>query len=175
MLWWQIPSCVPQADHPLFMWLLSLLKYLYSAPSSISFKVAFWWPKVLKWSFIFCVFCILGVPRWSSGKLVKLLKSISETVSFHRIGFSSFFGPCVICTPLWLSIGRHYWLILDQHVERWSDDTLTNRSAWLEGWPIVGRHTVKFRKWAYIFQRPFLRGLFLEGLIYGRKFAFQNR
>ena len=29
--------------------------------------------------------------------------------------------------------------------------------------------------WAYIFQRPILRGLFLEGLIYGGKFAFQNR
>ena len=28
---------------------------------------------------------------------------------------------------------------------------------------------------AYIFQRPFLRGLFLEGLFYGGKFAFQNR
>ena len=28
---------------------------------------------------------------------------------------------------------------------------------------------------AYIFQRPFLRGLFLVGLIYGGKFAFQNR
>ena len=27
----------------------------------------------------------------------------------------------------------------------------------------------------YIFQRPFLRGLFLEGLIYGGKFAFQNQ
>ena len=27
---------------------------------------------------------------------------------------------------------------------------------------------------AYIFQRPFLRGLFLEGIIYGGKFAFQN-
>ena len=28
---------------------------------------------------------------------------------------------------------------------------------------------------AYVFQRPFLRGLFLEGPIYGGKFAFQNR
>ena len=28
---------------------------------------------------------------------------------------------------------------------------------------------------AYIFQRPFLRGLFLERLIYGGKIAFQNR
>ena len=27
----------------------------------------------------------------------------------------------------------------------------------------------------YIFQRPFLRGLYWEGLIYGGKFAFQNR
>ena len=40
---------------------------------------------------------------------------------------------------------------------------------------------VKYRKipkispGAYIFQRPFLRGLFLEGLINGGKFAFQNR
>ena len=28
---------------------------------------------------------------------------------------------------------------------------------------------------AYIFQRPFLRGLFLEGLTYGGKDAFQYR
>ena len=28
---------------------------------------------------------------------------------------------------------------------------------------------------AHIFQRSFLRGLFLEGLIYRGKFAFQNR
>ena len=27
----------------------------------------------------------------------------------------------------------------------------------------------------YILQRPFLRGLFLEVLMYGGKFAFQNR
>ena len=27
---------------------------------------------------------------------------------------------------------------------------------------------------AYIFQRPFLRSLFLAGLIYGGKYAFQN-
>ena len=28
---------------------------------------------------------------------------------------------------------------------------------------------------AYIFQRPFLRGSFLEGFIYGGKFVFQNQ
>ena len=28
---------------------------------------------------------------------------------------------------------------------------------------------------AYIFQRPFLRGLYSEGLMYGGKFASQNR
>ena len=44
-----------------------------------------------------------------------------------------------------------------------------------------GRRSTKYRKipkispGAYIFQRPFLRGLFLEGLMYGRKFAFQNQ
>ena len=33
---------------------------------------------------------------------------------------------------------------------------------------------LKISPGAYIFQRPFLRGLFLEGLMYGGKFAFQN-
>ena len=37
------------------------------------------------------------------------------------------------------------------------------------------RKIPKISPWAYIFQRPFLRGLYLEGLIYGGKFAFQNR
>ena len=37
------------------------------------------------------------------------------------------------------------------------------------------RKILKICPGAYIFQRPFLRGLFLEGLIYGGKFASQNR
>ena len=37
------------------------------------------------------------------------------------------------------------------------------------------RKIPKISPGAYISQRPFLRGLFLEGLIYGGKFAFQNR
>ena len=34
---------------------------------------------------------------------------------------------------------------------------------------------LKISPGAYIFQRPFLRVLYSEGLIYGGKFAFQNR
>ena len=43
------------------------------------------------------------------------------------------------------------------------------------------KHSIRHRKipkispGAYIFQRPFLRGLFLEGLIYGGKFSLHNR
>ena len=37
------------------------------------------------------------------------------------------------------------------------------------------RKIPKLSPGAYIFQRPFLRGLFLEGLTYGGKDAFQNR
>ena len=37
------------------------------------------------------------------------------------------------------------------------------------------RKILKISSRAYIFQRPFLRGLNLEGLICGGKFAFQNR
>ena len=40
---------------------------------------------------------------------------------------------------------------------------------------IVYRKIPKLSPMAYIFQRLFLRGLFLEGLIYEGKFAFQNR
>ena len=51
---------------------------------------------------------------------------------------------------------------------------------------IVCRHTVyiffkvyrkipKISPGANFFQRPFLRGLYLERLIYGGKFAFRNR
>ena len=42
-------------------------------------------------------------------------------------------------------------------------------------WQMTYRKILKISPGAYIFQRPFLRGLFSEGLIYGRKFAFQNR
>ena len=37
------------------------------------------------------------------------------------------------------------------------------------------RKIPKINPGAYIFQRPFLMGLFLEGLIYGGKFGCQNR
>ena len=37
------------------------------------------------------------------------------------------------------------------------------------------RKIPKIRPGDFIFQRPFLRGLYSEGLIYGGKFAFQNR
>ena len=35
------------------------------------------------------------------------------------------------------------------------------------------RKIPKIRPGAYIFQRPFMRGLYSEGLMYGGKFAFQ--
>ena len=37
------------------------------------------------------------------------------------------------------------------------------------------RKIPKISPGAYVFQRPFLRGLYSEGLIYGGKFAFQSR
>ena len=38
---------------------------------------------------------------------------------------------------------------------------------------LIYRKIPKISPGAYIFQRPFLRGLYSEGLIYGGKFAFQ--
>ena len=37
------------------------------------------------------------------------------------------------------------------------------------------RKIPKLSPGTYIFQRPFLKGLFVEGLTYGGKYAFQNR
>ena len=39
----------------------------------------------------------------------------------------------------------------------------------------IGRKIPKISRGAYIFQRPFLRGLYTEGFIYGGIFAFQNQ
>ena len=39
----------------------------------------------------------------------------------------------------------------------------------------IYRNIPKITPGAYTFQRPFLRGLYSEGLFYGGKFAFQNR
>ena len=49
---------------------------------------------------------------------------------------------------------------------------------WLKKWltPLTYRKIPKIIPGAFIFQRHFLTGLFLEGLVYGAgKFAFQNR
>ena len=46
----------------------------------------------------------------------------------------------------------------------------------MEGTTTQTYHKIpKISPGAYIFQKPFLRGLYSEGLIYGGKFAFQNR
>ena len=50
--------------------------------------------------------------------------------------------------------------------------TIVDNTEWV---CLTYRKILKMSPGAYIFQRPFLRGLFLEGLMYGGKFAFQNR
>ena len=40
---------------------------------------------------------------------------------------------------------------------------------------VLYRKIPKISPGAYIFQRPFLRGLYSERLMYGGKFAFKNR
>ena len=44
-----------------------------------------------------------------------------------------------------------------------------------EWWLLIYRKIPKITPGTYIFQRPFLRGLYSEGLMYGGKSAFQNR
>ena len=65
----------------------------------------------------------------------------------------------------------------------WCDNENQQKVLWLSqnmnstfGEIRIGYHKIpKISPGAYIFQRPFLRGLYSEGLIYGGKFAFQNQ
>ena len=79
-------------------------------------------------------------------------------------------GPCT-AKKVWICLLRLRELQGDLHTIPYD---VTNQSTFyfisllFSKW---SSHTVKFRK----FQTPFLRGLYSEGLIYGLKFAFQNR
>ena len=57
----------------------------------------------------------------------------------------------------------------------WDNAQKTKQNLRAHSHNIAYRKIPKISTGAYIFQRPFLRGLFLERLIYGGKFAFQNR
>ena len=54
-------------------------------------------------------------------------------------------------------------------------DILSRNSSMRVIFPIGYRKIPKISPGTYIFQRPYLRGLFLEGLMYGGKFTFQYR
>ena len=54
-------------------------------------------------------------------------------------------------------------------------DILSRNSCMRVIFPIGYRKIPKISPGTYIFQRPYLRGLFLEGLMYGGKFTFQYR
>ena len=73
-------------------------------------------------------------------------------------------------------LGELKWPSLEQ---RRKQTRLTNLYNFVNGNLAVEipyyRKIPKISPEAYIFQRPFLRGLYLEGLIYGWEFAFQNR
>ena len=53
-------------------------------------------------------------------------------------------------------------------------DSFYQLISFVRNFQLEDRIIPKITPLAYIFQRPCLRGLFLEGLMYGGKFAFQN-
>ena len=67
-------------------------------------------------------------------------------------------APISLCCPHNLKTRKYSWEMVTSSVV-----------------PINYRKIPKISPGAYIFQRPFLRGLYSEGLMYGGKFAFQNR
>ena len=79
-----------------------------------------------------------------------------------------------------------YWLPLHAHFSRMNSpvnqicffNSFHGNSVEISSWVSkleIYREIPKISPMAYIFQRPFLMGLFLEGLIYGGKIEFQNR
>ena len=113
-----------------------------------------------------------------------VVRQIDETLSVHFAWLKSLFHferiktltrdliLVLINFIAFLPSSNHVTLLLSHLPWRASKDGV----SWIRS--ISHYITVKFRKKgprAYIFQRFFLRGLFLEGLMYGGKFAFQNR
>ena len=68
--------------------------------------------------------------------------------------------------PFWVGITRLKNPIVDPHCRSLSRPLRQDKTY---------RKIREISPGAYIFQRLFSRGLFLEGLMYGGKFAFQNR
>ena len=61
---------------------------------------------------------------------------------------------------------KTYWHCCEHHIHLHAFQNLIH---------FIYHKILKISPGAYIFQRPFLRGLILEGLIYGGKFALQKR
>ena len=81
-----------------------------------------------------------------------------------------------------MRIGQHLKETVLWGTITWSEMGKQNTQAEKVCCPLSGPHSwwsyskiLKISPGTYIFQRPFLKCLFLEGLIYGGKFAFQNR
>ena len=69
--------------------------------------------------------------------------------------------------------------ILKERLEGHSNDKRYFETPHKQNFMVINyasdRKIPKISPGAYIFQRPLLRGLFLEGLMLGGKFALQNR
>ena len=110
-----------------------------------------------------------GTTRWTQSRTKNVLRSrILRNYClqglFHTVP-SSFVLHC--SSKYYFRICSHFTEELLRRHE--------NHTEWGFSSHIGYRKIPKIIPEAYIFQRPFLRGLFLEGLIFGGKFAFQNR
>ena len=109
---------------------------------------------------------VAGLGEGSGPHLIKELKGTGS-----QFNACSFIKMLFFCRDTLYRLWKQY-----DHVIMLSK----NQSAH-SPWQSLALDELKYRKipkispGAYIFQRPFLRGLFLEGLIYGGKFAFTNR
>ena len=127
------------------------------------------------WYFL-STFCLI-IPNiftscWSSHVVRQLAISPDTGKKFWRLPLFTIY---LSLQGLFRNFDDTFFDLLKPHLERLCIDAQVSWS-WLDiSWMVSYRKIPKISPGAYISERPFLKGLFLEGLIYGGKFAFQNR
>ena len=108
----------------------------------------------------------VGFQLWS------ITQEVGVVLNLFYLHFDIIFLQASLISAVFISCERFYAVYrpLKHRTLSTASCTLFLKSTYLKY-----RKIPKISPGAYIFQRPFLRGLFLEGLIYGGKFTFHNR
>ena len=103
---------------------------------------------------------------------MKLGEGLCIFISFHFLGSGCNLWNCFYCFVCFLFFVFFLWCDNEnQQKVLWLSQNMNSTFGEIR----IGYHKIpKISPGAYIFQRPFLRGLFLEGLIFGGAYLWRE-